>query len=154
MKIFKVGLVGVTGYTGMELARLLASHPRMKLEMACSRTESGLRLGEFYPFLEGLPGSDVVISIFDAKEAARRCDLVFLAVPHGKAMEMAEMIAAQAQVAVRESKRCIRKGIQTDINTGLAFEAEAFGLCFSTADQKEGMSAFVEKRKEKHFQNK
>ena len=45
MKIFKVGLVGVTGYTGMELARLLASHPRMKLEMACSRTESGLRLG-------------------------------------------------------------------------------------------------------------
>ena len=72
MKIFKVGLVGVTGYTGMELARLLASHPRMKLEMACSRTESGLRLGEFYPFLEGLPGSDVVISIFDAKEAARR----------------------------------------------------------------------------------
>ena len=47
MKIFKVGLVGVTGYTGMELARLLASHPRMKLEMACSRTESGLRLGEF-----------------------------------------------------------------------------------------------------------
>lgn len=71
-----------------------------------------------------------------------------------KAMEMAEMIAAQAQVAVRESKRCIRKGIQTDINTGLAFEAEAFGLCFSTADQKEGMSAFLEKRKEKHFTGK
>ncbi|BDF68567.1 short-chain-enoyl-CoA hydratase [Oscillospiraceae bacterium] len=71
-----------------------------------------------------------------------------------KAMEMAEMIAAQAQVAVRESKRCIRKGIQTDINTGLAFEAEAFGLCFSTADQREGMSAFLEKRKEKHFTGK
>ena len=71
-----------------------------------------------------------------------------------KAMEMAEMIAAQAQVAVREAKRCIRKGIQTDINTGLAFEAEAFGLCFSTADQKEGMSAFLEKRKEKHFTGK
>ena len=71
-----------------------------------------------------------------------------------KAMEMAEMIAAQAQVAVRESKRCIRKGIQTDINTGLAFEAEAFGLCFSTEDQKEGMSAFLEKRKEKHFTGK
>ncbi|MCI7372815.1 MAG: N-acetyl-gamma-glutamyl-phosphate reductase, partial [Desulfovibrio piger] len=99
MKIFKVGLVGVTGYTGMELARLLASHPRMKLEMACSRTESGLRLGEFYPFLEGLPGSDVVISIFDAKEAARRCDLVFLAVPHGKAMEMAgELLEAGTRV--------------------------------------------------------
>lgn len=99
MKIFKVGLVGVTGYTGMELAGCWPSHPRMKLEMACSRTESGLRLGEFYPFLEGLPGSDVVISIFDAKEAARRCDLVFLAVPHGKAMEMAgELLEAGTRV--------------------------------------------------------
>ena len=71
-----------------------------------------------------------------------------------KAMEMAEAICANAQIAVCESKRCIRKGIQTDINTGLAFEAEAFGLCFSTEDQKEGMSAFLEKRKEKHFTGK
>jgi len=68
-----------------------------------------------------------------------------------KAMEMAEMIAANAQVAVRESKACIRRGIQTDIDTGIAYETEAFGMCFSTADQKEGMSAFLEKRKEKHF---
>ena len=68
-----------------------------------------------------------------------------------KAMEMANAIAAQAQIAVRQSKRCIRKGIQTDINTGVAFEAEAFGLCFSTEDQKEGMAAFLEKRKEKNF---
>ena len=71
-----------------------------------------------------------------------------------KAMEMAEMIAAQAQVAVRESKRCIRKGIQTDINTGLAFEAEAFGVTCGTEDKNEGMGAFLEKRAEKHFQNR
>ena len=69
----------------------------------------------------------------------------------GKAMEMAAQIAANAQVAVRQSKACIRRGIQTDIDTGLAYETEAFGLCFSTADQKEGMSAFLEKRKEKNF---
>ena len=89
---------------------------------------------------------------------AEKIGLVNAVCPPGelmdKAMEMAEMIAAQAQVAVRESKRCVRKGIQTDINTGLAFEAEAFGLCFSTEDQKEGMSAFLEKRKEKHFTGK
>ncbi len=68
-----------------------------------------------------------------------------------KAVEMAKAIAANAQIAVRECKACIRRGIQTDIDTGIAYETEAFGLCFSTADQKEGMSAFVEKRKEKNF---
>ena len=72
----------------------------------------------------------------------------------GKAMELAQAICANAQIAVQESKRCIRMGMQTDITTGSAFEAEAFGVCFGTEDQTEGMSAFLEKRAEKHFQNK
>ena len=71
-----------------------------------------------------------------------------------KAMELANAICANAQIAVQESKRCIRMGMQTDIATGSAFEAEAFGVCFGTEDQTEGMSAFLEKRAEKHFQNK
>lgn len=71
-----------------------------------------------------------------------------------KAMEMANTIAAQAQVAVRQSKRCIRKGMQTDIATAVAYEAEAFGLCFATEDQKEGMTAFMEKRAEKNFKGR
>lgn len=66
-------------------------------------------------------------------------------------MELANLIAAQAPVAVRETKRAIRKGMQTDIYTGAAYEAEAFGLCFSTQDQTEGMTAFVDKRAEKKF---
>ncbi|MBQ3059420.1 MAG: N-acetyl-gamma-glutamyl-phosphate reductase [Desulfovibrio sp.] len=89
MKKINAGLVGITGYAGMELARLLAGHPHMRLSMACSRAEAGKRLGQFYPFLESLPGSDVVISVFDPKEAARLCDVVFLAVPAGTAMDMA-----------------------------------------------------------------
>ena len=71
-----------------------------------------------------------------------------------KAMELAEAICANAQIAVQESKRCIRMGMQTDIATGSAFEAEAFGVCCGTADKNEGMGAFLEKRTEKHFQNK
>ena len=71
-----------------------------------------------------------------------------------KAKELAQAICANAQIAVCESKRCIRMGMQTDIATGSAFEAEAFGVCFGTEDQTEGMSAFLEKRAEKHFQNK
>lgn len=72
----------------------------------------------------------------------------------GKAMEMAEMICANAQIAVCQSKRCIRMGMQTDIATGAAFEAEAFGVTCGTEDKNEGMGAFLEKRTEKHFQNK
>ena len=72
----------------------------------------------------------------------------------GKAMEMAEMICANAQIAVCESKRCIRMGMQTDIHTGSAFEAEAFGVTCGTEDKNEGMGAFLEKRAEKHFQNR
>ena len=71
-----------------------------------------------------------------------------------KAMELAQAICANAPIAVAESKRCIRMGMQTDISTGAAFEAEAFGVTCGTEDKNEGMGAFLEKRKEKHFQNR
>ncbi len=71
-----------------------------------------------------------------------------------KAMELANAICANAQIAVRESKRCIRMGLQADIHTGCAFEAEAFGVTCGTADKDEGMGAFLEKRSEKHFTNR
>ena len=71
-----------------------------------------------------------------------------------KAMELANAICANAPIAVAESKRCIRMGMQTDIATGSAFEAEAFGVTCGTEDKDEGMGAFLEKRHEKHFQNK
>lgn len=72
----------------------------------------------------------------------------------GKAMELANAICANAPIAVAESKRCIRMGMQTDIATGSAFEAEAFGVTCGTEDKNEGMGAFLEKRAEKHFQNR
>lgn len=70
-----------------------------------------------------------------------------------EAMTMAKTIASQAPIAVKLSKAAINRGMQCDIDTALMYEAEAFGGCFSTLDQKEGMNAFVEKR-EKNFQNK
>ena len=71
-----------------------------------------------------------------------------------RAMEMANAICANAPIAVSASKRCIRMGMQTDIATGSAFEAESFGVTCGTQDKNEGMGAFLEKRKEKHFQNR
>ncbi len=88
-RTFRAGLIGVTGYTGMELARLLAGHPFFTLSFAASRSEAGKRLGDHYPFLEGLPGADCVISEPDARAAAQSCDLVFLAVPHAAAAKIA-----------------------------------------------------------------
>ena len=84
----RAGLVGVTGYTGMELARILATHPVLQLTAATSRQEAGRRLSDIYPFMQGLPGGEVVLTDPDPQKLARDCDLVFLAVPHGVAMEM------------------------------------------------------------------
>ena len=71
-----------------------------------------------------------------------------------KALELANAIAANAQVAVRQSKAAIRRGLQTDMATGVAYESEAFGLCFATEDQKDAMAAFLNKEKLTAFKNR
>ena len=70
------------------------------------------------------------------------------------AIAMAKSFAANAPIAVKYSKACIDRGMQMDIDDGIALENELFAMCYATADQKEGMGAFLEKRKEKNFQNK
>ena len=86
--MLRAGLVGVTGYTGMELSRILASHPSIRLTAATSRQDAGRRLDAVYPFLQGLPGADVTLIEPEVKTLAENCDVVFLAVPHGVAMEI------------------------------------------------------------------
>jgi len=91
-------------------------------------------------------------------EEALRIGLVNDIVPDeelmDKALEMAAQIAKNAQIAVRQSKIAINKGMQCEISTGLAIETQAFALCFSTDDQKDAMSAFVNKSKVAVFKNK
>ncbi|MCT4594031.1 MAG: short-chain-enoyl-CoA hydratase [Anaeromicrobium sp.] len=70
-----------------------------------------------------------------------------------EAISMAQSIIKNAQLAVRYSKMAIDRGMQGDIDTGIEVEANLFGLCFATKDQKEGMTAFVEKR-EANFETK
>lgn len=90
-------------------------------------------------------------------EDAEKIGLVNKVVPHEELMnvtlELANKIASVAQIAVKYSKVAINRGIETDIETGMAMEKDVFGLCFSTEDQREGMTAFLEKRKPE-FQNK
>jgi N-acetyl-gamma-glutamyl-phosphate reductase len=85
----KVGLVGVTGYTGMELARLLTGHDSMELVMATSRSEAGKQVRDLFPHLAGRGPGEVMITGPDPEILAGACDLVFLAVPHGTAMDIA-----------------------------------------------------------------
>jgi enoyl-CoA hydratase len=70
-----------------------------------------------------------------------------------EAMKMAKGIASKAPAAVRAAKAAMTLGIQTDIDSGIALEATYFSGCFTTADQKEGMTAFIEKRKPAPFQD-
>jgi enoyl-CoA hydratase len=65
-----------------------------------------------------------------------------------------DKICQKAPIAIRAAKRAIRRGLECDTDTGLAFEIEAFSQCFTTEDQKEGMRGFLEKRKDIVYKNK
>ncbi|HEX9916812.1 MAG TPA: enoyl-CoA hydratase-related protein [candidate division Zixibacteria bacterium] len=64
-----------------------------------------------------------------------------------EALELARKIISKGPNAIKFAKGVINKGIQADLLTGSSYEMEAFSLCFSTGEAKEGMSAFLEKRK-------
>jgi len=83
--VIKVGIVGGTGYTGVELLRLLATHPDVSLEVITSRSENGMPVAEMFPNLRG--HFDIAFSVPDIKTLSQ-CDLVFFATPHGVAMPM------------------------------------------------------------------
>ena len=70
------------------------------------------------------------------------------------AEKLAGQIAGNAPIAVRASKQAINDGLQVDIDRAVVIEEKAFGSCFQSADQQEGMGAFLEKRKHEPFINK
>lgn len=82
--MIKVGIVGGTGYTGVELLRILAKHPHVELTAITSRSEQGLAVAELYPNLRG--HVDLRFSVPDADVLAA-CDVVFFATPHNVAMQ-------------------------------------------------------------------
>ncbi|MDO4621428.1 MAG: enoyl-CoA hydratase-related protein [Eubacteriales bacterium] len=67
------------------------------------------------------------------------------------AFALADEIIKNAQIAVQQTKRCVNRGIETDIVTGIDFEQQAFAVCNATEDKQIGMGAFLRKEKEKNF---
>ena len=84
--MIKVGIVGGTGYTGVELLRLLAQHPKVELAAITSRAEAGSAVSDMFPILRGH-----VSLKFDDPASARLndCQVVFFATPNGVAMQQA-----------------------------------------------------------------
>ncbi len=91
-----MGIVGGTGYTGVELLRLLLRHPNVQVNVLTSRTEDGRRVDDMFPSLRGhteLKYSDLNI------DELKKCDVVFFATPHGVAMQHAQqLLAANSKV--------------------------------------------------------
>ncbi|PCH65080.1 MAG: N-acetyl-gamma-glutamyl-phosphate reductase [Gammaproteobacteria bacterium] len=83
--MIKVGIVGGTGYTGVELLRLLAGHPEVSLEIITSRSEKGMPVAELFPNLRG--HIDLAFTEPDIDLLAN-CDVVFFATPHTVAMAL------------------------------------------------------------------
>ena len=94
--MISVGIVGGTGYTGVELLRLLLRHPNVQVNVLTSRTEDGRRVDDMFPSLRGhteLKYSDLNI------DELKKCDVVFFATPHGVAMQHAQqLLAANSKV--------------------------------------------------------
>jgi len=86
----------------------------------------------------------------DAREAFRIGLVNRLAAPGQllpEARALAQKIAAKGQIAVRLAREAVGNGLEVDLERACRYEADLFALCFATADQKEGMQAFLQKRK-------
>ena len=112
MQKIKVGIVGGTGYTGVELLRILSQHPDVELCAITSRSEAGLPVAQMFPSLRGV----VDLSFSDPNSGLlETCDVVFFATPHGVAM-------AQAPALLAAGVRVIDLGADFRIKDAAVFE--------------------------------
>jgi len=90
--MIRVGIVGGTGYTGVELLRILVLHAEVEVAVVTSRSDAGLRVDALYPSLRGY--INMVFTVPEVETLAE-CDVVFFATPNGTAMLMAEQLLAR-----------------------------------------------------------
>ncbi len=166
-KLNKPTIAAISGFAlggGCELA--MSCDIRIASEKAkFAQPEAGLGIT---PGFGGTQRLSRIVGVGKAKEMIYTCDiikadealrigLVNKVVPLENLLQeanaMAAKIIANAPIAVRLCKDAIDRGLQVDIDKAIEIEAEDFGKCFSSEDQKEGMSAFLERR-DKNFKNK
>ena len=86
LKTIRAGILGVSGYTGREVFALLLKHPGVRITYVAAHSTYG-PMGEIYP--EFLNRTTLVCQKFDIKETVKKCDVVFLALPHTESMNVA-----------------------------------------------------------------
>ncbi len=161
-------IAAVNGYAlggGCELS--LACDIRLCAETAVfGQPETGLGITPGFggtQRLARLVGSGMAKQlIFSARnvkaDEALRIGLVNAVYPAEELMpaaeKLAETIAKNAPIAVRACKKAINEGLELPMNEAILLEEKLFGSCFETADQREGMGAFLEKRKHEPYQNR
>lgn len=166
-KLDKPVIAAISGFAlggGCELA--MACDIRIASEKArFAQPEAGLGITPGFGGTQRLPrlvgegkAKELIYTCAMVKaDEALRIGLVNKVVPLESLMEeakaMANTIMANAPIAVKLCKDAINRGMQVDIDTAIEIEAEDFGKCFATEDQKEGMKAFIDKRA-KNFSNK
>ena len=95
--MLKVAVIGASGYTGVELLRLLVGHPEVEISCITSRQHEGLPINQAFPSLSGF--CELVCELLDVTAIAQRVDLVFTALPHKSAMEVIpDFLAAGCKV--------------------------------------------------------
>ena len=166
-KLDKPVIAAISGFAlggGCELA--MACDIRIASEKArFAQPEAGLGITPGFGGTQRLPrlvgegkAKELIYTCAMVKaDEALRIGLVNKVVPLESLMDeakaMANAIMANAPIAVKLCKDAINRGMQVDIDNAIEIEAEDFGKCFATEDQKEGMTAFIEKRA-KNFSNK
>ena len=96
--MIKTGIVGATGYTGVELVRLLSRHPGVEIVGLTSQTYSGKSFDSVFP--SAVNFTDLILEPQDAENLAERCDVIFTALPHGVSMDVVEIIADKGKKVI------------------------------------------------------
>lgn len=89
--MIKVGIIGATGYTGVELIRILSRHPKVRLESLTSQSYCGQSFDSVFP--SAVNFAEITLETQDAGSLAERCDVIFTALPHGVSMEVVEEVS-------------------------------------------------------------
>ena len=139
MNKLKIGIVGATGYTGVELLRLLANHPNAEVVAITSRAEAGVHIADYFSSLRG---------VYDLRFVApddadlTQCDVVFFATPHGVAMRDAPTLMAKGVRVIDLSADFRIKDIPTwekwygiEFTAADALAEAVYGLCELNREQ-------------------
>lgn len=128
----KIGIIGATGYTGSELARLLLNHPEIDIKVITSESRAGEKLSDVHPFFSGIYDHKLVsVEMIDEFDL----DLVFMALPHGVSMEFVKKFYSKSFKIIDlsgdfrlESPEVYKTWYQKDHVFPLGFKDAAYGL--------------------------